>query len=64
MLRQINSVLRIVFNQTYVTNTDALYKISFLDGINGKQVAVVFINHLPLFNVRLQEERRVSRHDN
>lgn len=44
MLRQINSVLRIVFNQTYVTNTDALYKISFLDGINGKQAAVVFIN--------------------
>lgn len=44
MLRQINRVPKIVFNQTSATNTDTLHKIRFLDGVNGEQVAAAFIN--------------------
>ena len=44
MLRQINKVPRIIFNDTNATNTDTLHKIRFLEGINGRAVAAAFIN--------------------
>lgn len=48
MLRQVNKYPRIVFNNTAAQNTDTLHKIRFKEGIDGRSVAVAFLNSFTL----------------